>query len=245
MKIKSGVVKATLVVILGVANPLLSIPEEEKSRKDSRVYFESSLLAFADGKSYGVNAEHIGMTLQLIHELGKMLDGEKTATGHVGIFSLQGALHTTRTLAALEVEYEKEWAATQAMQPHDASKKQREELCTKKRALLNVQLDEAKKHFNTKVAPFMSYARGMRDIVNDLILESCRKRNRIDSYMLTFSKCEEGKEAETIQKNITTCDAMNMLVLDLVNFLKDFVHSCPKARALFMELVKHNNKKNS
>lgn len=202
---------------------------------DTRVFFKSGLLAFADGKSYGVHAEHIGMTLQLIHELGKMIDGEKTATGHVGIFTFQTLRHTTRSLAALEAELEAELAATH-------TKKERDVLL-QKRAALGVKLDEIKKYFDMKVTPFMSYARGMKDIIHELIAESCEKRNRADSFMLTWGKCEEGKETETLQKEIATCRAFDMLVNDLVNFLKDFVHSCPKARGLFMELVKQ--KKNS
>src|SRR5581483_7152033 len=75
---------------------------------EMRVYFSSDLLAFADGKSYGVNADHIGLTLQLIHELVKMQDGLKGANGNVaGIFMFQGVPHTTRSLRQLEAEYEK------------------------------------------------------------------------------------------------------------------------------------------
>jgi hypothetical protein len=238
----------TMLIGLLFATSLISLYTTPASI-DSRVFFESDLLAFADGKSYGVNADHIGMTLQLIHELGKMLDGEKTAVGHVGIFTFQETRHTTKSLRALEASYDAELIEIHGMHVDKnnatamKSKKQREESCIQKQALLQVYLDEVKKYFNTKVTPFMSYAHGMKDIIHELISESCRKRNRNDSFMLTWGECEEGKETEKLHKGITTFKALDLLVLDLVNFLKDFVHSCPKARVLFIELVKQ--KKNS
>lgn len=86
--------------------------------------------------------------------------------------------------------------------------------------------------------PFMSDMDGFRSIVLTLIKDSCEKRNRMNSFLLTWGKCPEGKEYESIKTNLKTFKDLQTFVGHLIHFLGDLIHSCPKGYAQYLELIK-------
>ncbi len=94
-------------------------------------------------------------------------------------------------------------------------------------------LKEAKKKFNLFMNRSMAEARGTKQMAQQLMTDSLNKRKRTNSPLSTYAKVEEGKEEESLEKEITSCKLLYILCHDLFNFLRDVVHSCPKAVADF------------
>ena len=92
--------------------------------------------------------------------------------------------------------------------------------------------------------PFMTDMDGFRAIVLDLIKDSCEKRNHPHSFLLTWGKCPEGKEHESIKTNLKTFSQLKVFTIDLILFLGDLVHSCPKGCAQYAELLRQQHDKN-
>jgi hypothetical protein len=124
------------------------------------------------------------------------------------------------------------------------SKKNKSDAFQAKKAAVKQCLDQAIKFFAAKVLPFNDHARGVQKLIIALTEESCSKRNRGDSFLLTWGECPEGKEVEMLTKQMTSVKQFDQFLTDLVNFLKDIIYSCPKARADFLVLVKQKMENN-
>ncbi len=205
---------------------------------EDHVFLESELLKFADDKPFGIHAEYIGFMLQIIREINEILDGKKATKGAQprGIFTLQSAACSIRQLRMIEAEIEAEIAQLTAS--NDAKKQPKIDALLAKKSAIKTCLEEAIKYFAAKILPFNDHARGVQKLIVALIEESCIKRNRKDSFILTWGECPEGKELEVLTKQLVTIKQFDTFLTDLVNFLKDIIYSCPKARASFMALVK-------
>jgi hypothetical protein len=92
--------------------------------------------------------------------------------------------------------------------------------------------------------PFMDDMDGFRPIVLDLIKDSCEKRKNPHSFLLTWGKCPEGKEHESIKNNLKTFSELKTFTSDLILFLGDLIHSCPKGCAQYAELIRQQQEKN-
>jgi hypothetical protein len=187
---------------------------------DHKLYLlDFGIIKAVDGKDYGITKNHIGFTWQLLIELQKMQDGAKNTAGVIeGLFFVDGQHYSIKALRQLEAEYEQNH---QALPAHFVEA-----------------LEQTKRHFNNKVLPFLNYAHGLKKIITSLIDESCTLRNRNDSLLRTWGQCEDGKESAMVNTEIKTFKIFDVFITDLIHFLKDFIHSCPKARALFVESVK-------
>ncbi len=210
--------KKTLVtsIVLILAMPPLFHP---LYGKEEPVLLENKLLAMADGKAYGVTKEHIAFTLQIREILKKMLFGEKRGTEHVGIFTYQNKHVTIKDLRALEATY----------QESDIP------------AELTHTLSHVIEYFVEKILPFSQHAQGMQELMFSLIADSCTQRNRPDSFLFTWTECPHGKEAKLLHQRMTSFAALDEFISDLMNFLTDFVHSCPIARGQFITMIKEKN----
>ena len=105
----------------------------------------------------------------------------------------------------------------------------------KRKAALNVLLKTMKLDFNRIVTPFLGQARGAKEPMFLLISESCTKRNRPKSLLLDWAH-SSGDEMVSFDKSVTNFALFESFCGDLVDFLGDLVHSCPKARAQFEQL---------
>ena len=71
-----------------------------------------------------------------------------------------------------------------------------------------------------------------------LVEESCRKRDKMDSFLLNWAEQKVGQEEEGFDRYITDATKLDSFCVDLLNFLGDLVRSCPKAQKLFITRVK-------
>ena len=72
-----------------------------------------------------------------------------------------------------------------------------------------------------------------------LIEESCQLRNNNTCYLLQWAQLnDEFNEKDIFRRDITSIKALTIFCKDLVNFLGDFAHSCPKA----FENIRKQNK---
>ena len=92
-----------------------------------------------------------------------------------------------------------------------------------------------KQNFNKIVTPFLGQARGAKEPMFLLISESCTKRNHPKSLLLDWAH-SSGDEMESFDRSVTSFALLDGFCGDLVNFLGDLVHSCPKAKAQFEQL---------
>jgi hypothetical protein len=83
----------------------------------------------------------------------------------------------------------------------------------------------------------MESGRGAKNILIVLIQEDCEKRNRPESLLLEWAKTKEGHETTMFEQRINSFHDYYHFCTDLVNFLLDLIHSCPKAENQFKDRV--------
>lgn len=190
-----------------------------------------------DGQSFGVHGELIGAMYKIVRDVQALQLGRRTREGRIGLFKLDGQIHSIKTLAEVEKSMNESLSQPGAQQdPHMLIKQED----------LKILLAEAKQNFISLVAPFFAHARGAKEPIFMLISESCSKRNRADSLLLNWAKSSED-EIVSFNKVVTSFALFDEFCSDLINFLGDLVASCPKARAQFEQLKqdyihKHSSK---
>lgn len=100
---------------------------------------------------------------------------------------------------------------------------------------LNEVLARVKLDFENSVAKFIEQASGVKQMLVQLIKESCERRNRKNSLLLTWAEAPEGHETIIFNSDIQSFKEFNLFCQDLLNYLGDLVESCPKARKQFQE----------
>jgi len=98
-------------------------------------------------------------------------------------------------------------------------------------------LRDAKRDFITIAGEFRAVARGSKPIIAALVEESCTRRGRAGSLLCQWSRMKEADEDALFDQNIKTFGDYSHFCVDLMNFLGDLIHSCPKANMLFMARV--------
>ncbi len=92
---------------------------------------------------------------------------------------------------------------------------------------------------------FFAGAEKAKPVIVHLIKESCLARNNTDSLLLVWSTAKEGQETVLFHDYVKTMNDLRCFCVDLLTFLHDFVHSCPKARQqLHTQLEKWHKVKN-
>lgn len=80
------------------------------------------------------------------------------------------------------------------------------------------------------VEPFLKNIHAAKDVMIELIQESCQLRNNNNCYMLKWSKLKSNESERVIfKRDITTFHSLGQFCSDLVDFLGDFASSCPVA----------------
>lgn len=90
---------------------------------------------------------------------------------------------------------------------------------------------ETTKHFMKGIEP-------AKRLMMSLITEFCERRNRPDSVILDWANAKNGNEDEIFNHAIRSFKDFELFLSDLTFFLKDLVHSCPKAREQYKEWYK-------
>lgn len=77
---------------------------------------------------------------------------------------------------------------------------------------------------------FLINVRNTKQLMIILIEEDCEVRHNNDCYLLQWARLKgEFNEKEVFRRDITSIKNFTLFCKDLVNFLGDFAHSCPKA----------------
>ncbi len=200
-------------------SPLLTVFSLAYST-EVHIILESSVIKIADGTF--INANQIEFIRKFRRKLLDYLIGEIGANNQrKGKYSLLGKLHTIESLARIEQEV--------------SSLSDKQSIIIK--SALQELLTRAKADFIVQSNEFIESGRGAKNIMIVLIQEDCHKRGRLDSLLLEWARTKEGQESTMFEHQINSFNDYYHFLKDLVNFLLDLTHSCPKAEAQFKDRV--------
>lgn len=187
---------------------------------DNRIKLQSKAIELADGTI--IKADQIEYTRKYSRAMLAFMLGDLQPNGQrKGKYNFNGKFYSVKDLSCLEQEIQ-----------NSTDKK---DLDTK--AALQEVLTHAKADFIVQSSEFIENGRGAKQIMIILIQEDCQKRNRLDSFLLEWAKTKEGQESTMFERHINNFTDYYHFLADLINFLLDLVHSCPKAEAQFKDRV--------
>jgi hypothetical protein len=184
------------------------------------------IIAIIDGLSFGIHGELVGAVYKIARDVQAMQLGKRTPQGRVGIYNFEEKPHTIKSLVVIENEL------NEALQRCQGAERA---VLEKRQNALKTLLKTMKQDFSKAVTPFLAQARGAKEPMFLLISESCTKRNRPKSLLLDWAHSTE-EEMVAFDRSVTSFALFDGFSTDLINFLGDLVHSCPKARAQFEKL---------
>ena len=95
---------------------------------------------------------------------------------------------------------------------------------------LKITLNYAQADFFEIVEKFLINAKNTKALMIALMEEDCTLRSNDQCYLLKWSHLPDTTDAkEAFNRDITSMRELTIFCKDLVNFLGDFAHSCPKA----------------
>jgi hypothetical protein len=168
-------------------------------------------IAFLDGQFGRIDGNTFGVILNVRSKIQAILFGDRDPNkqGHrIGHYLFQGKHYSIAELADIESQYVGN-------------------------AELNAVLVNAKSGFEELVGQFIGQASGTKSFLVILIEESCYRRNRKNSLLLTWATSPEEHETVIFHTEIQSFRALNDFCQDLINFLEDLMYSCPKAMDQF------------
>ncbi len=179
----------------------------------------AAVLELSDGLPGCMNGQKIRANKQWTKQLREMVYGIKKPNGqHVGLYLFQGGLCSVAELAELE---------TLAMK--DGLVEMLAELAAVR--------ETVKQDFDVKVEPFSEAAKGFKSLIFMLIEESCRLRGRHSSFLLTWGKVEDN-DRQLFHDKMRSFADLKEFFEDMIHFLADLEHSCPKGRAQYEEMLR-------
>ncbi len=206
---------------------LSSIPASIKT-----ITFESPIIDFIDGKSYGVNEMVFALLLQVRREIRQRLFGQKLPSGtYKGMYKLEDKHYSIVELALLESQLDAKHFANEITEEEYKSTK------NKLQSLLTQALDD----LLDITKDYMSGLRGAKEQVLILINEFCEKRKLPNSLLLGWAKEKDGQEGVLLRKKVDTFVKYEKFCQELALFMEDFARSCPKAKKQFLAMIKKNN----
>ena len=223
-----------------------NIHAEIQEKQD--IILTSPIVDFIDGNSLGITGHKIKLMLQVHREIKKIQLGDRDKDGHFhGHYLFDGTSYSVRQLMALESKYETMYEQKMADIVHDnhyqQNLKEVEIWHTLIKSKFHVTLVHAKKDFEEKVASFAKDSHGAKGQMLMLIDESCKKRGRTDSLLVTWADTKEGAEMQFFNEQIISFKGLDQFCTDLTNFLGDLMRSCPRAMAQFKKLKKEWDEK--
>ncbi|MBV8660671.1 MAG: hypothetical protein JO129_00820 [Candidatus Dependentiae bacterium] len=95
---------------------------------------------------------------------------------------------------------------------------------------IKIALNYAQADFLEIVEKFLMNVKNTKTLMISLIEESCMLRENSNCYLLRWCQLKgHENEKEVFQRDITSLKELTRFCKDLINFLGDLVHSCPKA----------------
>lgn len=199
--------KFNLLLLLSLANVLTA--------KDHHIKLENPIIHALDGVTSAFDGNTIAGIMDVRKKLHVLHLGEldKETKKRVGSFVLNGKKYSIHELAIIEKK---------AIESNDTSKLQE----------LNQLLNEAKREFLKMTEPFMESTRSAKKQVCELIKESCQKRNRMSSFILTWSELTNNED-QFFNNNIRSFAQLDEFLTHILDFLGDLTYSCPKGYKQF------------
>lgn len=184
------------------------------------VYLDSEILKLSDGlPRLGMDGYKIRANKQWYGELYKMTFGIKKPNGQrVGLYLFRNALYSIVELAIIETAAFKDGKAETLIE-------------------LAAVREIVKHDFDVKVEPFVESAKGFKKLIFMLIEESCKLRGRHTSFLLTWGKVEDN-DRQLFHDKMRSFAELQEFFEDMMNFLNDLEHSCPKGRAQYEEMLR-------
>lgn len=184
------------------------------------IKLESEVIKMADGTL--INADKIEFIRKFRRTLLTFLLGEELPNGkRRGLYTLFDTHYNVKDLAILE---------------QDVATKNDPKSLKIKQALKEL-LIAVKSDYIVKSREFVESGKGSKKILILLIEEDCKKRHIPHSFLLDWARTKEGQETSMFTQQIKTFSDYYQFCIDLVNFLLDLTHSCPKAKKQFEERV--------
>jgi hypothetical protein len=192
------------------------------------IRLESPVIKLSDGTF--INADKIEFIRKFRRTLLSFILGDQLPNNQrKGRYLFYGKWHSIESLACIEQEL---MSALQVERNNEKKVAIEEQLCALKELLTHAKAD-----FIVQSSEFIESGRGSKNITIVLIQEDCLQRNRPDSLLLDWARTKEGQESTMFEQQITSFGNYYHFLTDLVNFLLDLVHSCPKAEQQFKERV--------
>ena len=159
-----------------------------------------------------INGQLSGAADKIITSLSQSKLG--TAYSKNVLYNLQSKLYSVSDLQTIEVALQ---------QGHkNLSQEQKDALSI---AMIQVQSD-----FLGLVEHFLASAKETKELISELIEESCTLRKNNDCYLLQWTRLKTSQpERVVFKRDIKTFNTFAKFCTDLVDFLGDFMSSCPKA----------------
>lgn len=170
--------------------------------------FEDSIII----NSGFINGSIIGACDKVIASLNESKSGAAYSK-HV-LYDLQSKLYSVSDLQTIETALQQEHK--------NLSHQQKDALAI---AMIQVQSD-----FLGLVEHFLVSAKDTKELMTELIEESCTLRKNNDCYLLQWTRLKTSQpERVVFKRDIKTFSIFIKFCTDLVDFLGDFASSCPKA----------------
>jgi len=187
----------------------------DEQLRSPHLKLESTMLALVDGNF--MNADVVERVYSFKRDILNIMWGDKIGQERVGRYIFQGKKISAHELAA--------WERDGAEHLADRTVKEERDNC----------LEAMKTEFIKASDKLNSISRGAKPLMGPLIEESCMKRNRMDSVLLLWAHTPEELEEEIFDEKVLTGQEFSRFCIDLLNFIADLLHSCPKARHQFEE----------
>jgi len=184
------------------------------------IVLTSPILELIDGKSYALNGVVFGLLLQVRKEDREMMYGKKNADGNLeGLYTFDGK--KVCIIDLVEIEKEVHASGDQV-----------------RIVALQKLLDEIKEDFIEVTQGYVTNIRPFKNQILVLIEESCKQHNKTDSFLLKWADELDGEEGKMLREDILNFEDFKQFCFDLATYLEDMAYSCPKAKKLFLEMIK-------
>lgn len=179
------------------------------------ILLKSPVLHLIDGIPYAMDEYAIYDMIMIGHAIRELQNGKKDKTGQLsGKYEFDGRQVTLKELVELEEK---------------CADKNDQQRC---RELL----EQVKDDYKRIMIKFAEKAKDTttKNIMTQLIQESCEVRNRKDSYLLSWSR-QKDTDFDAMRNEIKTLKECNIFFTDFLNLFLDIIHSCPKGVKRYKE----------
>ena len=177
------------------------------------ISFKNPVIHLLDGINFMIDGVAIHDMLVVIKKATTMHTGRRVGKNMVGNYTFNNQLYAIKDLAQIE-----------EIQPDSKQ--------------LNKILLKSKHDFIAVTASFVDGIETAKTLILDLMHEFCERRNRPNSIILTWANAKAGGEEEVFSEAVKSFKDFDEFLGDLTLFLKDLVHSCPKAQEQYKEWYK-------